>query len=355
MGRVAIAGAGPTGACLALLLAERGVDVVLIEASRSFQRQFRGQALMPSGLDALRQMGLSDLLSTAVEELSPGIPTTALAAWEFWIEGKRLFRVAEPMEASGPPCTLVSQPEFLQAVVDRAQTCPRFEFVSGQAVKSLNWQGDRVTGLTLANGQAIAADLVIAADGRNSSLREAAQLVLKQPKKAIDVLWFSLPDAPVLRGENVFYAIVDQGNAFGLFRNAQGAAQLGWGLPDAGAIAWQAMDWQQTILQHSPPWLAEALTQYLTTHSSAFQHPRLFSVTVGIAPHWSRPGLLLLGDAAHPMSPIRAQGINMALRDSIVAANHLVPVLGGNGIDGDTTEISRFPKILYAQLNWMLP
>jgi 2-polyprenyl-6-methoxyphenol hydroxylase-like FAD-dependent oxidoreductase len=37
--------------------------------------------------------------------------------------------------------------------------------------------------------------------------------------------------------------------------------------------------------------------------------------------------LLLLGDAAHPMSPVRAQGINMALRDSIVAANHLVPVL----------------------------
>ena len=37
------------------------------------------------------------------------------------------------------------------------------------------------------------------------------------------------------------------------------------------------------------------------------------------------PGLLLLGDAAHPMSPIRAQGINMALRD-VVAANYLVPL-----------------------------
>jgi 2-polyprenyl-6-methoxyphenol hydroxylase-like FAD-dependent oxidoreductase len=50
-------------------------------------------------------------------------------------------------------------------------------------------------------------------------------------------------------------------------------------------------------------------------------------VVVGRCPQWSVPRLLLLGDAAHPMSPIRAQGINMALRDVIVTANHLVPLL----------------------------
>jgi len=49
---------------------------------------------------------------------------------------------------------------------------------------------------------------------------------------------------------------------------------------------------------------------------------------------WAAPGLLLLGDAAHPMSPFRAQGINVALRDAIVAANHLVPVLRGGGSAG---------------------
>ncbi|MFM2122658.1 MAG: hypothetical protein RLZZ589_1095, partial [Cyanobacteriota bacterium] len=45
-------------------------------------------------------------------------------------------------------------------------------------------------------------------------------------------------------------------------------------------------------------------------------------------------GLLLLGDAAHPMSPIRAQGINQALRDSLVAARELLnaPALAG-GLD----------------------
>jgi 2-polyprenyl-6-methoxyphenol hydroxylase-like FAD-dependent oxidoreductase len=42
---------------------------------------------------------------------------------------------------------------------------------------------------------------------------------------------------------------------------------------------------------------------------------------------WWRPGLLLLGDAAHPMSPVRAQGINLALRDAWTAAQELIPLL----------------------------
>ena len=42
---------------------------------------------------------------------------------------------------------------------------------------------------------------------------------------------------------------------------------------------------------------------------------------------WSQPGLLLLGDAAHPMSPAGGQGINVAIYDSVVAARRLVPAL----------------------------
>jgi len=57
-----VVGAGPTGATLALLLVQRGIAVKLIEASRNFRRVFRGEGLMPSGLDALEQMGLSSVL-----------------------------------------------------------------------------------------------------------------------------------------------------------------------------------------------------------------------------------------------------------------------------------------------------
>ncbi|MGL5880180.1 MAG: FAD-dependent monooxygenase, partial [Xenococcaceae cyanobacterium] len=84
MTQVIIVGAGPAGATLALIFAQRGIRVKLIEASRNFRRVFRGEGLMPSGLDAIEQMGLSDLLES--------IPHRPLTAWEFLIDNRSLFR-----------------------------------------------------------------------------------------------------------------------------------------------------------------------------------------------------------------------------------------------------------------------
>ena len=105
MTQVVIVGAGPAGAALALLLGQRGISVKLVEAATTFRRTFRGEGLMPSGLDALDQMGLSPVLDR--------IPHRALDAWEFWLNQRLLFRVAEPIEPGGKPCTLVSQTVLL--------------------------------------------------------------------------------------------------------------------------------------------------------------------------------------------------------------------------------------------------
>lgn len=316
MTQVVIVGAGPTGATLALLLVKRGIPVKLIEASRNFRRVFRGEGLMPSGLDALEQMGLSSILEH--------IPHQPLDAWEFYINKRSLFRVDEPIEPGGKPCTLVSQPAFLEALIDLASHYPNFDFAQGTAVQDLLWDNQRVTGVKLSDGRNLDADLVIGADGRNSIVRQRANLALEQQSHSFDILWFKLADSPRFESENVFYSILYDRYAFGLFRSSEGNLHLGWTLPKDFPQDWQHIDnWAEIFATASPPWLAE----HFHTHAATIERPVLLSVVVGRCPRWYQPGLLLLGDAAHPMSPIRAQGINMALRDAIVAANCLVPLL----------------------------
>lgn len=313
--QVVIVGAGPTGATLALLLVKQGITVTLIEAARDFQRTFRGEGLMPSGLAALEQMELLSLIDI--------IPHTTLDGWQVIINGRSLFRVNEPFETGGKPCTLVSQPHFLTEVIQQANNYQHFQLLQGEPVRELlKDDGGRVRGVKLRGDREIAADLVIAADGRNSTIRKQAGLELIRFSSAIDILWFKLSAGSLLQQENIFYSIVQDNSSFGLFRSSQGELHIGWGLHKDDDYDWKQVNWRTKLAATSPEWLARHIRDENTTISA----PQLLSVVVGRCSQWYKPGLLLLGDAVHPMSPIRAQGINMALRDAIVTSNYLVPL-----------------------------
>ena len=315
MSQVVIIGAGPTGLTLAMLLAQRGIDVKLIEASRNFRRTFRGEALMPSGLEAIEFMGLTDLVAR--------IPHRPLDAWEFVIENRSIFRVDEPMEPGGKPCTLISQPAFLEGVMAEAQQYPNFEFIAGTAVRDFLWENDRAVGVILGDDRQIDAELIVGADGRSSIVRQKAKLPLDRQSQNFDILWFKLASSPEFAAENIFYSVLCGNDGFGLFLGCEGQLQIGWSLHRQvgdDVNAWQRIDWQDKLVAAAPDWLVPILQK------QKIDRPVLLSVTVGLCPQWYAPGVLLLGDAAHPMSPVRAQGINMGLRDVIVTANHLVPL-----------------------------
>jgi 2-polyprenyl-6-methoxyphenol hydroxylase-like FAD-dependent oxidoreductase len=288
-------------------------------------------------------MGLSSVLES--------IPHRPLDAWEVLIENRFLFRVDEPIEPGGKPCTLVSQPAFLEALIDQASTYPNFEFVQGEPVQDLLWSEQRVSGVKLGDDRSIYANLVIGADGRNSLVRQRANLPLEQQSGSFDVLWFKLADSPRFESENIFYSIVRARYAFGLFRSTSGNLQVGWALHEDAPIDWKQADWPLVLAEASPPWLSE----HFRTHAETIERPILLSAVVGRCPRWFAPGLLLLGDAVHPMSPIRAQGINMALRDVIAAANHLVPLLREGATDAAIDAVlpqiqaEREPEIIRAQ------
>jgi len=174
----------------------------------------------------------------------------------------------------------------------------------------------------------IEADLVIGADGRSSLVRKRAGLELELLPEAYDVLWFKVPLPPEL-GESCPILIFASGpDAVLAYRSWDDRLQVAWMMPKGGWKEARDRDWLAEVAALAP----ESIARHLLAHRESLDGPMPLDVMVGRCPTWWTPGLLLLGDAAHPMSPIRAQGINMALRDAIVAANHLVPALRAGNV-----------------------
>jgi 2-polyprenyl-6-methoxyphenol hydroxylase-like FAD-dependent oxidoreductase len=342
--RIVVVGAGPAGASTAMLLARSGADVVLLERETGFDRVFRGEGLMPLGLAVLHQMGFRDRLRTL-----PGAP---LDAWDIHLDRQRVMHIEEPSQELGDlALRIVSQPALLAAMVDDAKEHPGFTFRPGVTVRDLRRAGDRVTGVVVATPhgeETLAADLVIGADGRNSVVRKRAGLPLRLLNESYDVLWFKLPLPAALRDANPIQIFASGPDALLAYRSWDDRWQLAWMLPKGGWRAARERDW----LGECAALMPEPFAGHLLAHRDELDGPSLLDVMVGRCPRWHAPGLLLLGDAAHPMSPIRAQGINMALRDAVVAANHLVAALGAGGdLDAALPAIQRErePEIAKAQ------
>ena len=169
-------GAGPAGVATALLLARYGVDVKLVERERSFERVFRGEGLMPLGIDALFEMGLEGVLQS--------VPGRRVDSWDIWIDGEEVFVIPEPVEELGERAMrVVSQPALLEKLVEEASGCPSFSFERGARFRDLLHDRDgRVVGAALEKWEGreeVRADLVIGCDGRGSLVRKRAGLVLE--------------------------------------------------------------------------------------------------------------------------------------------------------------------------------
>ena len=326
-----VVGAGPAGTALALLLARAGIAVELVESQRRHSALIRGDGLMPSGLAALNRMGLGSLLAS--------LPRQELRGWSFLLEGRALFSVAEPIGGS-VRCSLIDTPSLLEGMLEEALACPNLILRRGRAVKELLLEPadtlpesvgpGRLAGVVLDDGTRLPAVLVVGCDGRGSTIRRLAGLELKEDNPPLEVLWFELENEaaahlqPWIAGR--FATLIGDAGSYALFGTARGGVRLGW-LQERGA-AGSPVPWPERWARSAPPELA-ALWRSLPTTSLG--PPLRLTLRSGLAPRWQRPGLLLLGDAAHPMSPLRAQGLNMALRDALVAAERLLPVLSGEG------------------------
>ena len=349
LGQVVIVGAGPAGMALAYLLARRGVGVTVLESHKDFARAFRGEGVQRSGIDAFRQMGLGEEFDR--------LPHIELRNIEFYFDGRLSVRTDAAGLGRGQ-ARAVPQPAMLQLLADEAGKYPGFRLEFGVTVRDLLRENGRVVGVraSAADGpREYRADLVVGTDGRNAATRKHSGLgEISGSKEAYDILWLKIPspDGYPDRVTAIAAKTADRGGL--AYPTADGQLQVGMVIPKGGFAALRARgkdQWTEELIAAFPAYLAD----HLRAHRELVAGATLLDVVCGRLTEWTAPGLLLIGDAAHPMSPVGGQGVNIALRDALVAANHLCPVLMAgsdpSAVDAAARQVrdERWPEIVAVQ------
>jgi 2-polyprenyl-6-methoxyphenol hydroxylase-like FAD-dependent oxidoreductase len=308
-----IAGGGPAGMMLGVLLARAGIKVLVLEKHQDFLRDFRGDTIHPSTLQVMDELGwLDDLLRLPhqkVEKLSGQFGDTPLTIADM-----------SHLPVKSKFIALMPQWDFLDFLADKGRAYPGFDLKMNAEALDLVSDGGRVTGVKVRTDEGpmiVNADLVVAADGRSSTLRKAAGFVSEDFGAPMDVMWFRLPR---LEGDtDQTQARFDAGHLFVMLQRGD-YWQCAYVIPKGGDARVRAggLDAFRKSVGRLLPFAAERANDI-----PDWDHVKLLTVTVDRLKEWARPGLLCIGDAAHAMSPVGGVGINLAIQDAVAAANLL--------------------------------
>lgn len=326
-----IAGCGPAGAMLGLLLARAGVEVVVLEKHSDFLRDFRGDTIHPSTMELMAEIGLAERV----------LGLRHSKARQLVLETSRERAVVADfsrLRTPYPYVTFLPQWDFLNLLTAEAKRLPAFRLLMDAPAEQLIVEDGVVRGLRYAPGgqQEVRALLTVAADGRDSRMRAQAGLEPAGVSPPMDVLWFRLsrrPEEPETVGLRI-----GAGHILILINRFE-YWQAGYVVPKGTADQVRARGlaaFKRSLVELVPP-LADRVEEL-----EDWEQVKLLSVQSNRLGRWHRPGLLCIGDAAHAMSPIGGVGINLAIQDAVEAANVLAgPLRAGRVESGHLEHVQR--------------
>jgi 2-polyprenyl-6-methoxyphenol hydroxylase-like FAD-dependent oxidoreductase len=325
-----IAGGGPAGILLGLLLARAGVSVLVLEKHPDFLRDFRGDTLHPSTLEIMHELGVLErflqLPHQKVSRINARFGDLEFTVADFSHLPTRCRYVA-----------FMPQWDFLNFLVEEGSRYPGFQVRMSAEVTELIEHDGVVVGLRAETPQGplnVRAALIVGADGRHSIVRKHAGLSVEEFGAPMDVLWFRLSrrsdDPADPRGR------FDAGRIF-IMLNRGDYWQCGFAIAKGslGDIRAQGLEAFRNSVAKLAPFAADRVREL-----QDWEPIKLLTVQVDRLRQWHKPGLLCIGDAAHAMSPVGGVGINLAIQDAVATANLLwQPLHDGRVTDADLAKV----------------
>ena len=312
-----IVGGGPAGMMAGLLFARAGCTVRVLEKHADFFRDFRGDTVHPSTMEILDQLGIIQRFLKR--------PHSELDTAELRIAGREwTIGDLSHLHTPAPFIAMMPQWDFLDFLRDEAKAFPGFDLRMEAPVDGFIEEKGRIVGVRMADGAQVRAKLTLAADGRDSIVRNI--LPLETLGAPMDVFWFRIPKSPDekagLRGNvarSRLLVMIDRSDYW----------QCAFLIPKGAAESYRAKGIDAIRSE-----VAEAAPDIDLSQLDGIEDLKLLSVALDRLTCWQMPGLLAIGDAAHAMSPIGGIGINLAIQDAVAAANFLAgPLAKGEDVD----------------------